>query len=331
MALSARLASCLATGVAAALIAGCGSEKNIGPVTGSGGVPLLIAFSSDRPPANPGSGDVYFWDGRTEGASFMPPNVNSIFTEGPSGISGNGGWLAYNTTNPLVGTTTEILLYNVATAQVHAPSTPGRFSSPANPSLSYDGRYLAFQSSLGSFLELDITLMDAVADTIVPTPKLHAFGAADFDPSLSGDGKLIAFTTNRNGTGFDIALYSVTLDSILPLPNLNTAYDDIGVSISADGRYLAFHSNRPGGTGLFDVYVYDRNTSSLLPMPGANTALSDFNPALSPDGRYVAFQTEGEGGTDIRLYDLVARQLVKVPGLNDPYFKDTNPSVADAH
>jgi Tol biopolymer transport system component len=163
---------------------------------------------------------------------------------------------------------------------------------------------------------------------VIPTPGLHALAAADFDPSLSGDGKLIAFTTTRYGS-YDVALYDVTGDSLLPLPGLNTNYDDLGVSISRDGRYLAFHSNRPGGEGLFDIYVYDRGTRNFLPMAGANTPMSDLNAALSPDGRYVAFSTDYEGGGDIRLYDIGLQRLVPLPGLNDAYFSDKNPSICD--
>jgi hypothetical protein len=76
------------------------------------------------------------------------------------------------------------------------------------------------------------------------------------------------------------------------------------------------------------VYVYDRASSSFLPLPGANTPLGESLPALSPDGRYLAYQTEAEGGGDIRLYDIVLQQLVPVPGLNDPYYPDRQPSLA---
>ena len=318
----------VAAALASGSLAGCGSEGITGP--GNAGPPLLLCFCSNRPPSPPSNKDLYFYDCANGGNAFRPPNLDTPFDEGPASISGDGQWVAYNTTNPYVGTNSELLLYHVPGGVIHAPTTPGRYVGPFNPSLSYDGHYVAFQNLVGSIFEQDIVLMDAFADSVILTPRLHALGAADFDPSLSGDGRLIAFTTTRNGT-FDIALYDVAADSILPLPNCNTDFSDIGASISRNGRYIAFHSNRPGGQGLFDVYVYDRVTASMLPMPGANTPLADINAALSPDGRWVAFTSEGEGGSDLRLYDLSSRRLFPIPGANDPYFAERFVTIADLH
>lgn len=314
--------------VLAAGLTGCGSEGPTGP--GAAGPPLLLCYSSNRPPSPPSNKDIYFYNCATGGSAFRPPNLDTPFDEGPGAISGDGRWVAYNTTNPLVGTNTELALYFVPGGVVHAPSTPGRYPGAFNPSLSYDGHYLAFQTVVGSIFEQDVVLMDAFADTVILTPSLHQIGAGDFDPSLSGDGRLIAFTTTRTGS-FDVALYDVAGDSIVPLPNCNTSFSDIGVSISRDGRYIAFHSNRPGGQGLFDVYVYDRITASVLPMPGANTPLADINAALSPDGHWVAFTSEGEGGSDLRLYSLDLRSRLPIPGANDPYFAERFVSIADLH
>jgi Tol biopolymer transport system component len=323
-----RMVMFAAAASAAALVAGCGSEGNPAGPQGGAKPPLLLACSSNRPPSAPSSRDIYFYDCRFGQPAVIPPNLGSPYDESTLGLSGDGRWLAFNTTNPLVGTISELVLYHVSDGTFSTLVTPGRFFGPLNPSLSYDGRYLAFQDQVGSAFELDVTLMDALADTLIPTPRLHLIGALDFDPSLSGDGGLIAFSTSRSGS-YDVALYDVRGDSLVPLPGCNSPLSDLGVTISRDGRFLAFHSNRPGGEGLFDVCVYDRATASLLAVPGANTALSDLNPAISPDGLWVAFTTEAEGGSDIRLYDLAARRLVPVPGLNDPYFAERFPSLAD--
>lgn len=316
-----------ALAIAAILCAGCGSEDLPGAPSRVG-PPLRLAFTSNRPPSPPGSKDVYFYDCPNGGVAYRPPNVDSPYDEGPVALSGDGNWLAYNTTNPLVGTISQLAIDYVPTGVIHAPASPGLFGGAFNPTLSYDGHYLAFQAAVGSLFEQEIVLVDAFADTIIPTPRLHEMGALDFDPALSGDGRLIAFTTNRAGS-FDVALYDVAADSLLLLPGLNSPESDLGVSISRDGRYLAFHSNRAGGQGLFDVYVYDRVSASLLPMPDANTTLSDINPALSPDGHWVAFTTEAEGGSDLRLYDLVGRRRLPIPGANDPYFAERFVSICD--
>ena len=323
----ARIGIGLALIVAIALMAGC-DKKPTDP--GGTAVPQIrIFFASNRPPSVISGSDVYQYDAALGTPAVMPPNVNTPYLEYVPAISGNGSWLAYNTTNTqIVGTVAELLMNRTIDSATVVLSAPTLFQGPYNPSLSYDGTRLTFQTQLGAAFDQDVVLVDVMADSVIPTPHLHALGAADFDPSISGDGKLIAFTTTRHGT-YDIALYDVAGDSLLPLPGLNTNDDDLGVSISRDGRFLAFHSNRPGGEGMFDIYVYDRVTRNFLPLPGANTAMSELNPALSPDGRYVAYSTDSEGGGDIRLYDIGLHLPIPLPGLNDPYFADKNPSICD--
>lgn len=323
-----RLAA-LAALAALLVLSGCGRDNGTSPKPAHGPA-LLIGFASNRPPSTISGYDQYFYDPSSGDPSYLPPNLNTYYDENQGGFSADGHWYVFTSTRVVIDARSTIYLYDVRAATVHLLSTPGLFAFSQNPTLSGDGHYLAFHYTTGGDLfDQQIALMDARADTLIPTPNLHLSGAGEFDPALSGDGKLIAFTSNRNGS-LDVFLYSVPGDSIVPLPGCNTdGYSETGVSISADGRYVAFHSNRPGGVGLFDVYVYDRQTASLLPMPGANTVLSELNPALSPDGRYVAYETENDGAGDIRLYDLLLQRLVPVPGLNSNYFLDRYPTVAN--
>jgi Tol biopolymer transport system component len=312
------------------LLAGCSVERTTNGPAPPAGPPLRIAFESNRPPSTVGGGDVYFFDPATGAPAAFAPNVNSVSSEMLPALSGDGRWMAFNSTRQLTGTLGTLFLYDVENARLDVPPGPNAFVNCFNPSLSYDGRYLAFQSQVGGAFENEVILWDRQSDQQVPLPSLHEFGTGDFDPSLSGDASLIALMTNRTGavTGFDVVLYDVPGDSLIPLPGINTTSNELGVSLSRDGRYLAFHSNRPGGAGLFDVYVYDRQTEALLPLPGANTALSELRPALSPDGRWLAYDSENDGADDVRLYDIANRRLVALPGLNDPYFIDKGASIA---
>ena len=173
-------------------------------------------------------------------------------------------------------------------------------------------------------------MADLQADSLLPVPKLNDPNATNFDPALNGDGSLVAFASNRYGSvgDFDIYLYSVPGDSMIPLPGLNTRVRDLSPSLSADGRYIAFQSGAAFSDTLIDVQVYDRVTHSLLPLPGANTDLGDVQPAISPDGRYLAFATEKTGNWDIRVYDLKQQRLLRLDGLNDPHAKDSFPVLA---
>ncbi len=307
------------------LLGGCSTDPPTRPATNGD---VTIAFASNRPPSPTYGSDIYLWELSTSGPATMPPNVDTPSNEVSPALSADGRWLAYNTNNTdLLAPGAQLVLAHLPEGTIKIPLTPLRYLNPWNPSLSGDGRYLTFQVQEGSYFQLNVLLLDAVADTIVPTPRLHTFGYSDFGPTITRDGKLIAFCTNRNGS-YDIALFDVAGDSLIDLPGLNSPYSDIGPSISGDGRRIAFHSNRPGGVGLYDVYVYDRPSASLLPLPGANTVVSESNPALSPDGRWLAFQTDAEGGGDIRLYDIVLQQLLPLTGLNDPYYYDEAPAIA---
>lgn len=337
MAVSIRRAAvrALAGWAALAVAAGCGSRDHNPAAPATGGPPIVIGFASNRPPAFNGGYDQYFYNVAGGGAAYMPPNMDSYADERYGGFSADGKWYAFTSTRLLTGTLAHMFLYNVATATIQVIDAATPYTSAQNVALSGDGHYLAFHYTFGSALfDQAVAFVDAHQDLVIPTPNLHLDGTGDFDPELSGDGSLIAFSSNRDTTGgvvsLGVYLYSVPGDSIVPLPGLNTPYSETGVGISADGRYIAFHSNRPGGEGLFDVYVYDRQTASLVPLPGANTPLSEQNPALSGDGRYLAYESQNDGAGNIRLYDVKLQRLIALPGLNDAYWYDGTPTIGAA-
>lgn len=317
-------------GLAVALLAGCSKEVlPTSAVLGQDRAPLLIAFLSERPPSQPFGSDIYFYDATSGGPARLPPNLNTPSIEGPCGISADGRHLAFYTDRFPIGSSALMLLYDVGTAETRVAHWTSTLLNIQNPSLSGNGRYLATQYIV-SDTDLWVAVEDLVGDSLLPVSNLNLPGYFSFDPSLSPDGNMVVFASDRPGSvgNFDIYLYSVPGDTLIPLPGLNSAASDLAGSISADGRYLAFQSGRAGGAGLIDVYVYDRQARSLLALPGANTAMADFLPSISPDGRYVAYSTESEGGRDVRVYDIQTGRVLDLPNLNHPYFYDYFPSLA---
>lgn len=192
-----------------------------------------------------------------------------------------------------------------------------------SPSISADGRYVAFVSNADNLVDGD---SNNVADVFVhdrqtgKTTRVSVnsdgSGANEFSgsPSISADGRLVAFDsgadnlvpvdTNRMSDVFvhdrqtgQTALVSV--DSVGKQGN-NHSFDSF---LSANGRYVAFVSLATnlveGGTkGWHKVFVHDRNTgkTELASVDSAGTQGNEYSviPSISADGRYVAFASHAD-------------------------------------
>jgi Tol biopolymer transport system component len=121
----------------------------------------------------------------------------------------------------------------------------------------------------------------------------------DEQPALSGDGRLLAFVSNRNGTR-GISLYDLRLQRFINLPRLNRS-DAIAESpsLSYSGRYIVYVASdraRP------EVELYDRATQQIQVVTTGYRGWVR-NPSISPDGRYIAFETGIRGQWDIEVLD----------------------------
>lgn len=134
-----------------------------------------------------------------------------------------------------------------------------------------------------------------------PLPLTLSFNSRfnDEQPSLSGDGRWLAFVSNRHGTR-EILVYNLETRSFIKLPGLNQ--DNIVAEsprLSRTGRYLVYLSSVRGRP---DVALYDRLTrrTDLLTLNYRSWVRS---PQISPDGRYVVFETARRGQWDIEVLD----------------------------
>lgn len=139
-----------------------------------------------------------------------------------------------------------------------------------------------------------------------------------------------------------------TISEVIPepgyvaIPGLNSHGHDSFPETDNSGHLITFQSNRNDGRGENDVYVYKRGTG-LLSLNGLNSEREDGDPSISGDGRYVAFHSnrrvsgvedaanDGDDDFNIYVYDLKAKALVELPGLNSTAI-DRNPSLSqDGH
>jgi hypothetical protein len=170
-----------------------------------------------------------------------------------------------------------------------------------SPSVSPDGRYVAFFSSRDLF-GIDLYVADAVTGRVVrrlasPTANRH-FDAITFLSSSgawSPDGSQFAFIALAQGS-HEIAILNVEDARVIrrvQVPGVGAIHN---VAWSPDGRTIAF-SGMSGG--LSDLYLVDVEGQAVRQL--TNDRHADLHPTWSPDGRTLAFVTDRGPETDFQL------------------------------
>ena len=291
-------------------------------------------------------------------------NHDSAYNDWPR-ISGDGRYVAFssNASNLVSGDTNGVADVFLRDRQSNTTSrvSVATDGTQANadciyPSISADGRYIAFASIASSLVSgdtngyTDIFVHDRQSGTTtrasVASDGTQANGSSIY-PSISADGRYIAFASNatnlvskdRNGYS-DVfvrdlqsgttTIVSVTSDGIQGSDNSST---QDWPSISADGRYVAFSSKAgnlvSGDTYAFsDVFVRDRQSNTTTRVSVASdgtqaTGISGF-PSISADGRYVAFWSRAKNlvsgdfnPENIFVRDLQANRTTRVSVASD--------------
>lgn len=216
-----------------------------------------------------------------------------------------------------------------------APST-GSGSQNVSPSISPDGRYLAFLSEKDLF-SVDLYLADAETGEILrklssanSDPHIEALRYIDSSGTWSPDGRFFAFVITAGGDNqmVIIEVESGRQDRLITFPGIGAVNNP---AWSPDGRWIAF-SGSVGG--ITDLYLYDTEVAEIVQL--TDDKYADLQPTWSPDGRTIAFTSDRGPETDfarltfsrfqIAMLDVASRTVEVLPLFGN--VKHINPQYA---
>ncbi|MEQ8331495.1 MAG: hypothetical protein RH859_13635 [Longimicrobiales bacterium] len=243
---------------------------------------------------------------------------------GPDGARVTG--CAVLTENPRVMEQGELLL---------AEET-GAGNQNVSPSVSPDGRYVAFLSEKDLF-SVDLYLADAQTGRIIrklssaaSSPHIEALRYIDSSGTWSPDGQYFAFVVTAGGDNRMVIVRTDNGDTWREID-----FPDIGAvnnpAWSPDGRTIAFAGSVGGMT---DLYTFDLESDQIQQL--TDDKFADLQPTWSPDGRTIAFTSDRGPETDFRrltyskfqlaLLDVATRQVRVLPVFGN--VKHMNPQYA---
>lgn len=217
---------------------------------------------------------------------------------------------------------------------------PAESSSDDAPSISDNGRFVAFSTSAnnmpGADSTEDVFVLDLQTGRTRLVSKTSAGAPADGNsasPSMSANGRFVAFSSSANNLPGQDGIASVYVHDrktgktrLVSKTSGGTPAngDSRRPSLSADGQRVSFYSsasNLPGSMTYNDVFVWDMETKRLrlVSRTSSGDVLSNASfstaGALSANGRFVAFESAAEelpGGTNsyyhIYVHDLATRR-----------------------
>ena len=142
----------------------------------------------------------------------------------------------------------------------------------------------------------------------------------DHFAALSPDGRLIAFTTDRDGN-YEIYLMNTDGTGLTNLTN-SSSDENYTISWSPRGRQIAFSSNRDGN---YEIYVMSSDGTGLTRL--TYNSAEDLYPSWSPDGRKIAFVSYRDGNHEIYLMNPDGTGLINITNnaSDDNYFPSWSP------
>ena len=300
---------------------------------------------------NNGTGDVFVHDRQTGATTRVSVDSSGVEANGSSdasAISGDGRYVAFSSyaSNLVSGDTNgmiDIFVHDRQTGQTMRVSVNSSGaqandnSSDFHVAISWDGRYVAFQSDASNLITGDT---NGVGDVFVHDRQTGQTtrgsvassgteaNASSGNPSLSDDGRYVAFSSSATNlvSGDTNDKTDVFVHDLQTGATTRVSINSFGVqanmggsspAISGDGRYVMFSShsyNLIAEQELYDgqVYLHDRQTGQTTLASRYSDGEPMFTgeidgPTLSRDGRYIAYGFYGHG--ELGLMNIWVRDL----------------------
>ena len=214
------------------------------------------------------------------------------------------------------------------------------------PAISGDGKSVAFESNATNLIAddkngvKDIFIWHSVTNKIervsVGNDDKEA-NAASYEPSVSGDGNLIAFTstasnistTEKGTSNNNVFLRDMALNTTIMIsvdPSSKKGGGGSNASIAYDGKRMAFYSQTStlvsdDKNGLWDIFLWEQNNPKLKRISltadgkernqGEESVNRIVAPSISGNGRYIVFTTtasnmvpgDDKNFQDVFIYD----------------------------
>ena len=221
------------------------------------------------------------------------------------------------------------------------------------PAISGDGKSVAFESYSSNLVPNDKNGFRDIFVWHAATNKIETVSvgeggteanAESIEPSVSGDGNFIAFTSmasNISVTAKGISNNNVFLRDMKNKTTVMISIDPFAKkggggskpSISYDGSRIAFYSSvatlvANDKNGIWDIFLWDKNEPLLKRVSltadgkernqGSESANRIVAPAISGNGRYIAFSTTADNMVagdnnnfqDVFIYDITSGSTV---------------------
>ncbi len=299
-----------------------------------------------------GDWDIFVHDrqtGQTNRVSIASDGTQGNNDSNSASISANGRYVAFDSlaSNLVISDTndvSDIFVYDQQTGltsrvSIASDGAQGNLQS-ASPSISADGRYVAFYSYANNLVSSDTNNdADIFVHDLQTNSTMRVSIASDGtqgnnnsdSPSISANGRYVAFyshadnlVNNDNNGVEDIFVHDRQTGETNRVSVASDGTQGNGVSdfpvISSDGRYVAFTSFATnlvsGDTNyLEDVFIHNRQTGQTyrvsVASDGTQGNSGSWFPAISADGRYVAFNSDASnlipsdtnGYSDVFVHD----------------------------